>query len=97
MASNNRFERSRFLYPKADVGVQPQGADQRQTTADGPPTGSDRPTPDGGHSELPADKRPVAACGKLIAIFNRPAESQGVHQMSLDDVRAVITTFSSPN
>jgi hypothetical protein len=43
----------------------------------------------GDGAEMIAVKRPFAACGKLMAIANEPAESQGVHQMSLDDVRAV--------
>jgi hypothetical protein len=45
-----------------------------------PVTVAERPTPAGGHSELPADKRPVAACGKL----SKSSDSTGSAQMTLN-------------
>jgi hypothetical protein len=66
---------------EATAGQRPV-APRQAATVGRPKAGVDR-------AEIIAPKRPLTACGKLRGISNHPAESQGVHQMSLDDVRAV--------
>jgi hypothetical protein len=48
-------------------------------------TVSNRPTPAGGHGELPADKRPVAACGRL----SEYSDGTGSARMTLNFIVAL--------
>jgi len=48
-------------------------------------TGSKRPTPAGGHSELLADKQPVATCDRL----SESSHSMGSAQMALNLIVAL--------
>jgi hypothetical protein len=55
----------KLVFLKADGRERPVRVDQRQTTADGPPTGSDRPTPVLDVPEMTGAKQLLAPCSNL--------------------------------